>query len=72
MKLNKTGWLPPTLPLRPRPGYFLYRQRNTPAVECFCQWLNQTITQQAVFEEGADKGEACHKRRRHQDNATQQ
>lgn len=27
-------------------GYFLYRQHNNPAVECFCQWLSQAITQQ--------------------------
>ncbi|MDV5170431.1 LysR family transcriptional regulator [Photobacterium rosenbergii] len=31
--------------IKAQAGYFLYRQHNTTAVECFCQWLSQTIAQ---------------------------
>ncbi|PSW22183.1 LysR family transcriptional regulator [Photobacterium sanctipauli] len=33
--------------IKAQAGYFLFRQRSTPAIECFCQWLNQTISQSA-------------------------
>ncbi|TDR76195.1 LysR family transcriptional regulator [Photobacterium lutimaris] len=27
--------------IKAKAGYFLFRQRSTPAVDCFCQWLKQ-------------------------------
>lgn len=46
-EIEQNRLVAPYSAIKANAGYFLYRQHNTFAVECFCQWLNQTITIQA-------------------------
>lgn len=43
-EIEQNRLVAPYPPIKAQAGYFLYRQHSTTAVECFCQWLSQTIS----------------------------